>query len=112
MRTGQPSWPCRARCVSEQRALTSPALWADRIPRFCGGAGLPSRPPVLLDTGGHAPAPSDRPEAEGARRLFAARQFGPLWAGSASTGSPAPGWSPPTATAGSWPRTLTTRRIT
>jgi tRNA dimethylallyltransferase len=32
---------------------------------------------------------------------------GPLGAGSASTGSPAPGWSPPTATAGSWPRTLT-----
>lgn len=32
---------------------------------------------------------------------------GPLWAGSASTGSPAPGWSPPTATAGSRPRTLT-----
>ena len=32
---------------------------------------------------------------------------GPLWAGNTSTGSPAPGWSPPAATAGSWPRTLT-----
>jgi hygromycin-B 7''-O-kinase len=40
----------RARCVSEQRALSLPALWADQIPRFPGGVELPSRPPVLLHT--------------------------------------------------------------
>jgi len=40
----------RARCVSEQHALSLPALWADQIPRFPGGVELPSRPPVLLHT--------------------------------------------------------------
>ena len=40
----------RARCVSEQRALSLPALWADQIPRFLDGVELPSRPPVLLHT--------------------------------------------------------------
>jgi hygromycin-B 7''-O-kinase len=40
----------RARCVSEQRALSAPALSADQIPRFLGGAGSASRPPALLHT--------------------------------------------------------------
>jgi hygromycin-B 7''-O-kinase len=40
----------RARWVSEQRALSLPALWADQIPRFLDGAELPSRPRVLLHT--------------------------------------------------------------
>jgi len=48
-------WPAfvagqRARCVSDQRALSWPALWADQIPRFLDGSELPSRPPVLLHT--------------------------------------------------------------
>lgn len=45
-------WPAfvagqRARCVSEQRALGLPVLWADQIPGFLNGVELPSRPPVL-----------------------------------------------------------------
>ena len=48
-------WPAfgagqRARCVSGQRALSAPALWADQIPWFLDGAELPSRPPVPLHT--------------------------------------------------------------
>jgi hygromycin-B 7''-O-kinase len=48
-------WPAfvagqRARCVSEQRALGLPELWADQIPGFLDEVPLPSRPPVLLHT--------------------------------------------------------------
>ncbi|HTT50503.1 MAG TPA: aminoglycoside 3'-phosphotransferase/choline kinase family protein [Streptosporangiaceae bacterium] len=48
-------WPAfvahqRARCVSEQRTLGLPALWADQIPAFLDAVTLPSSPPVLLHT--------------------------------------------------------------
>ena len=39
-----------ARGVSANSAPWVAALWADQIPRFPGGAGLLSRPPVLLHT--------------------------------------------------------------
>jgi hygromycin-B 7''-O-kinase len=40
----------RARCVSEQRGLGLPELWADQIPRFLDEVPLLSQPPVLLHT--------------------------------------------------------------
>jgi hygromycin-B 7''-O-kinase len=40
----------RAKCVSEQRALGLPALWADQITAFLDAVALPSRPSVLLHT--------------------------------------------------------------
>ena len=48
-------WPAfvarqRARCVSEQRDLGLPALWADQIPGYLDAIALPSGPPVLLHT--------------------------------------------------------------
>ena len=48
-------WPAfvarqRAQCVSEQRALGLPALWADQIPGFLDAVVLPSGSPVLLHT--------------------------------------------------------------
>jgi hygromycin-B 7''-O-kinase len=74
-------WPAfvagqRAR-VSEQCALSLPALWADQIPRFPGGAGLLSRPPVLLHTEVMRPAPADRRRPERAWRLPGLTGFEP-----------------------------------
>jgi hygromycin-B 7''-O-kinase len=48
-------WPAfvarqRAEVVSEQLGLGLPRAWADQIPGFLDGAGLPVRPPVLLHT--------------------------------------------------------------
>jgi hygromycin-B 7''-O-kinase len=40
----------RALCVSEQRDLGLPALWADQIPGFLDRVALPCRPRVLLHT--------------------------------------------------------------
>ncbi len=40
----------RAQCVSEQRALSALAIWADQGPRFLDGVESASRPPVLLHT--------------------------------------------------------------
>ena len=39
-----------AQCVSQQRTLGLPALWADQIPGFLDAVALPSGPPVLLHT--------------------------------------------------------------
>ncbi|HEX6448878.1 MAG TPA: aminoglycoside 3'-phosphotransferase/choline kinase family protein [Trebonia sp.] len=48
-------WPAfvarqRAQCVSRQRALGLPALWAEQIPGFLDAVAPPSDPPVLLHT--------------------------------------------------------------
>jgi hygromycin-B 7''-O-kinase len=48
-------WPAfvaerRAQCVSEQRSLGLPALWAEQIPGFLDEVALQSGPPVLLHT--------------------------------------------------------------
>jgi len=89
-------WPAfvagqRARCVSGQRALSLPALWADQIPRFPGGAELPSRPRVLLHTEVMRQHLLTAEGPEGAWRLSGLTGFEPACAGSASTSSPASG---------------------
>jgi hygromycin-B 7''-O-kinase len=40
----------RAQCLSRQRKLGLPALWADQIPGFLDALALSSGPPVLLHT--------------------------------------------------------------
>jgi hygromycin-B 7''-O-kinase len=79
-------WPAfvagqRAQCVSEQRALGLPALWADQLPGFLDGVALPARPPVLLHTEvmrQHLLVTEDR---EGAWRLSGLIDFEPAMRG-------------------------------
>jgi Phosphotransferase enzyme family len=62
-------WPAftagqRARCVSEQRTLSVPALWAHQIPRFLEGVAVPAAGAAAHR--GHARAPAGRRSPEGA----------------------------------------------
>jgi tRNA dimethylallyltransferase len=104
-------WPAftagqRARCVSEQRTLSVPALWAHQIPRFLEGVAVPAAGAAAHR--GHARAPAGRRRRGRGWRLSGLIDFEAAMRGGARVRvRPRRGCSSPTAIAGSLTRTLT-----